>query len=166
MLSRVDENFAKLTGRVDNLDDTTQKLARSNQVIWNNQKELTRSETLLDEQFAVSTRMFIVTMNGLCQKLGFEERIDAEDVKQLFQDWATFRARPDYRNLMMAWFLGVALDKMPPLPPAVPSKTEGDAHVESDHGNKDAGEEQPADARAGQTANVPEVQAEDGAGPR
>lgn len=165
MLSRVDEHFDKLTKRVDNLDDTTQKLAKSNQVIWNNQKELTKSEELLDEQFAVSTRMFIVTMNGLCAKLGFEERIDSEDVQSLFRDWATFKQRPDFRSLMMEWFLGVGLDKMPQLP-AAPARTEGDVHVEGDHGDKVAVQEQPKDDGAGQTANVPQVQAEDGASPK
>jgi hypothetical protein len=151
-----------LTRRVDQLDKTAQLLARSNQTIWTNQKELTKSEELLDEQFAVSTRMSIVAVNSILEKMGVEDRITAADVGKLFKDWSLFRSRPDYREYMMEWFLGVALDKLPP-PPEPQAKKEGAGNVEDDDGNKRASEGADEDSLDGQTANVSEVQKEDGA---
>ena len=154
---------AGLTKRIDQLDKVFQLLAKSNQTIWNNQKELTKSEELLDEQFAVSTRMTIVSINHILEKMGATDRITDKDIEKLFRDWAQFRKRPDYREYMMEWFLGVALDKLPPSPAAEQAKKEGDPHVESDHGNQNAVEGQPQDDGPSKTANVPEVQAKDGA---
>lgn len=120
--------------------------------MWDNQKELVKSEELLDEQFAVSTRMTVVAVNRIFEKLGID-RIAEKDIESLFRDWAAFRKRPDYRKFMMEWFLGVALDKLPP-PPAVQAKKEGDSHVEGDHGNQNVVEVQPQDSSPSKAADV------------
>jgi len=138
-------------------------LARSNKTIWDNQKELSKSEELLDEQFAVSTRMTIVAVNRILEKMGVDDRITEQDIGKLFKDWAQFRKRPDYREFMMEWFLGVALDKLPPPPVAVQAKKEGDSDGEGGDRNEGAGEGKSQDSGAGQAADVPEVQKEDGA---
>jgi len=155
-LTQVDE---KLSLRVDNLDKAFQLVAKSQQTIWANQKELTKSEELLDEQFAVSTRMTIVAVNHILQTMGHgEDCIKEKDVEKLFKDWAQFRARPDYRDFMMDWFMGVALDKLPPPPQQA---KEGGSNAEDDHRNTDAGEK-PQDGGVSQTNDVPQVQEKDG----
>jgi hypothetical protein len=138
-------------------------LGESIKTVWDNQKELAKSSTLLDEQFAVSTRMTIVAVNHILEKIGQgDDKITEKDVEKLFKDWAQFRKRPDYRNFMMEWFLGVAIDKLPP-PPEPKAKKEGDSNVKSDHGNQDAGQELAKDGEPGQENDVPEVPPEDGA---
>lgn len=157
--------LSQVESRVDQLDKTIALLAKSNQTIWNNQKELTRSADLLDEQFAVSTRMMIMAVNGIIAALppgvNNPAQITAKDVEQLFRDWAQFRKRPDFRDFMMEWFLGVALDKLPP--PPVAQATKGDSDGEGTDGNKSVGEGKPQDGGAGKAADVPEVQEKDGA---
>lgn len=150
---RLTEGFAAV-------DQTMQALANSVQTMWRNQKELAKSEDLLDEQFAVSTRMMILSINTVLEKIGAEERIDAQDVEQMFRDWADFRKRPDYRSLMMEWFMGVALDKLPP--PQEVNK-EGEVHAEGDQGDEEAVSRQPQDSSLGQTDDVPELPSNDGA---
>jgi hypothetical protein len=162
-LSQVETDHAK---RLDKIDETIALLARSNKTIWDNQKELSKSEELLDEQFAVSTRMMITAVNGIISALApgvnNPAQITSKDVATVFRDWAAFRKRPDYRNFMMEWFLGVALDKLPP-PPVAQATKEGDVHAEGDHGNPVAAEVQPQDSGDGKAPDVPEVQKEDGA---
>ena len=151
-----------LTKRLDLLDKGLQIIAKSNQTIWANQKELARSEELLDEQFAVSTRMSIMAVNGILEKMGSTERITEKDVETLFKDWARFRKRPDYRKYMMDWFLGADIDKLPP-PPEPQAKKEGDSNVEGDHGNQNPVEGLSQDSSPSQADDVPEVQAKDSA---
>jgi len=134
-------------------------MARSNQTIWANQKELTKSQNLLDEQFAVSTRMAVMGINLLLEKVGADERIEADDIETLFKDWASFRARPDFRDHMMEWMLGVALDKLPP--PPEPQAKEGEADATSDHRDAVPSEELPEDTGEGQEHDVQEVPSED-----
>jgi len=148
-----------LTTRVNQLDKSLQLLAGSNQVIWGNQKELTKSQNLLDEQFAVSTRMAVMGLNLALEKIGAEERIEADDIETLFRDWAAFRSREDFRDHMMEWMLGVPLSKLPP-PPA---KKEGEADAKSDLGNEEPEQERPQDGAAGQENDVPEVPQDDSA---
>jgi len=136
-------------------------MAKSNQTIWANQKELTKSQNLLDEQFAVSTRMSVMGLNLLLEKAGAEERVDAEDIEKLFREWAVFRARPDFRNFMMEWMLGVALDKLPPPPEPEPEAKEGEADAQSDNGNTDPEEGVTEDSESSQANDVPEMQPED-----
>lgn len=157
-LGDLEDKVEALTPRIDQLDDTITKIGGAQQVIWNNQKELSRSEELLDEQFAVSTRMAVKSMNLILEKIGAEERITAKDIERLFRDWAEFKKRPDRRNLMMEWFLGVELSAMPPLP-ATPAQ--GDQHAEGDHGNQDAQQGVAQDSGAGQADDVSVVPRED-----
>lgn len=137
-------------------------MAASNQTVWNNQKELVKSQELLDEQFAVSTRMTVLSVNNLLSKLNSEERITESDIEILFKDWAKFRSRKDYRDFMMEWFLGVALDKLPP--PKESETKEGGSDVQSSDGNKRPSEGPAENSGDGQTANVPQVQAENSSG--
>lgn len=156
-LSQVEENLAK---RIDQLDKTMQVIAGSIQTIWSNQKECAKSETLLDEQFAISTRMSIVAVNHILTLMGHgDDCIGEKDIEKLFKDWAEFHSRPDYKDFMMEWFLGVAIDKLPP-PPQQQAK-EGGSNAENDHGNEDAGEGPREDRSPSQTHDVPEVQKED-----
>jgi hypothetical protein len=124
---------------------------------------LAKSETLLDEQFAVSTRMTIVAVNHILEKMGHgDDKITEKDVEKLFKDWAKFRKRPDYRNYMMEWFLGEDIDKLPP-PPEPQATKEGDSHVEGDRGDQDSSQRLAKDGSSGQANDVPEVQTKDGA---
>lgn len=129
--------------------------------MWANQKELVKSEELLDEQFAVSTRMSIVAVNHILETMGQEDRITSQDIEKLFRDWAQFRARPDHRELMMEWFLGVALDKLPPLKQLV--EKEGVGNVEGNLGNAEGSEGGSQSSRQGQADDVPHVSPKDGA---
>ena len=157
-LTQVEED---LTRRIDQLDRTTQLLAKSNQTIWENQKECAKSETLLDEQFAVSTRMTIVAVNHILTLMGHgDDCITEKDIEKLFKDWAAFHSRPDYREYMMEWFLGVAIDKLPPPPQQA---KEGGSDAESDNRNQDVGEGLPEGGGPSQEADVPEVPKEDSA---
>lgn len=133
-------------------------LGDSIKTVYSNQQELTKSQNLLDEQFAVSTRMSIMGINLLLEKVGADERIDADDIAQLFRDWATFRSRPDFRNLMTEWMLGVALDKLPA--PPEPEAKEGEADATSGDGDKIVEEGQSKDGADGKEDYVPEVQPE------
>jgi hypothetical protein len=141
------------------IDEALRVLGNSIKTLYANQQELTKSQNLLDEQFAVSTRMAVMGINLLLEKVGAEERLDADDIAQLFRDWATFRSRPDFRNLMMEWMLGVALDKLPA--PPEPEAKKGEVDAKGDDGNKVTEEGQSENSTAGQEDDVPEVQSED-----
>ena len=171
-------SIAELGERVNQLDEQLKIVGRSIEVIWANQKELSKSEELLDEQFAVSTRMTITNFNQLSLRWNqllthlfpgegpsvpmtperrrelIQMQIGYSDVNKLFADWAQFRQRSDYREYMREWFMGQELDTLPP-PPA---KKEGEANA-SDSGNP-PDEAQPAaasDRAEGAPAAVPEV---------
>ena len=145
-----------LTKRLNQLDRSIVLMAGSNQTIWANQKELTKSQNLLDEQFAVSTRMAVMGINLLLEKTDSKERIEGSDIEVLFRDWAVFRARPDFREHMMEWMLGVPLSELPP-PPKPPEKEEGESDAKGDIGNENAEQKEPSDGSPGQEDDVPEV---------
>jgi hypothetical protein len=134
-------------------------MTRTHQTIWNNQKELAVSEERLDEQFAVLTRMTISYLNSILDRAGGNGRITEGTVGDLFSDWAKFRARPDHKDHMMSWFLGVALDKLPPLQESKPME-EGGSNAEGDHGDTNAIEALSQDGGIGQAYDVPQVQNE------
>src|SRR5687767_16022403 len=93
LLGDLEDKVSIQVARIDQLDDTIKKLGGAQQVIWNNQKELSRSEELLDEQFAISTRMSVKSMNLILEKIGAEERITAKDIERLFRDWRSEERR-------------------------------------------------------------------------
>lgn len=133
-------------------------MARSHQTIWNNQKELAKSEERLDEQFAVLTRLTISKLNPLLKHIG-EPLIQESYVEELFKDWAKFKARPDRKEHMMEWFMGAGLDTLPPLQESKPME-EGGSDAEGNHGNTDTGEELSQDRRDGKANDVSQVQNE------
>jgi hypothetical protein len=151
-VSRLEDETQK---RFAQVDQNSVAVAKSVQTIWANQKELVKSEELLDEQFAVSTRMSIMAVNQILEAMDSDKRIEASDVEKLFKDWATFRARPDYRKYMMEWFLGVALDTLPP-PPEIQTLKEESSNAESNQRKQD--ESSPD---SGQAVDVPKVPQKD-----
>jgi hypothetical protein len=144
-----------LSERLNQLDEQLKIIGRSIEIIWANQKELSKSEELLDEQFAVSTRMTISNFNELSarwnkalqyllpsgdqpaekvlpdtRKSLVQMLIGYSDVNKLFADWAEFRKRSDYREHMRPWFMGDDLSTLPPPPvPPVPERKEGVEYV-------------------------------------
>jgi hypothetical protein len=150
--------------RLDAFDQQLKVIGDAVEVIWNNQKELTKSEELLDEQFAVLTRLSILCFNALLRRgnvmlkhlsptdpdaplLTPESKqelvmptIGYSDINVMFHEWAEFRKRPDFREYMRTWFMGGDLNTIPP-PPEV--KKEGEANAESDPGNPADGSTPP-----------------------
>jgi hypothetical protein len=143
----VAQSLGGLSLRCDQLDKNVAGLANAVGSVWANQKELTKSENLLDEQFAVLTRLTIISLNVLVNKhnLAMEmigaamggmsdvsdltmPTVDYEDVNLLFEEWAKFRSRPDFRDHMRAWFMGDDLSKLPP--PPEPEAKEGESDVD------------------------------------
>jgi hypothetical protein len=148
------EVFTKLAVITERLE----KLSLTVKTIWDNQKELAKSETLLDEQFAVSTRMTILAVNDILERMSVEEKITPLDIETLFKNWARFRSRSDYRNFMMEWFMGVDIDS---LPPPAESETKGEPDVQGSDGNEGAAERESQNSSPSQENNVPQVQEED-----
>ena len=100
-------------------------LANSAATIWGNQKELTKSHDNIEEQFCVLGRLSIANINDIRLRIESDEVVTEDIVELSFKEWQAFRARPDFRNFMVEWFLGVPLDKLPP-PPAVDVEPEPD----------------------------------------
>jgi hypothetical protein len=151
-LNRVGES---LGSRVQGVESTLALLTKAHTTIWENQRELAKSEELLDEQFAVLTRLAISNLNYVIQQVNGVQ-ITETDVENLFKDWAKFKARPDRKSLMMEWFMGVALDKLPPLLESKPQE-EGGSNAEGNNRDTDATEELPQDSGDGQEDDVPQV---------
>lgn len=139
-------------------DTLAKRLGGAVQTIWNNQVELSKSVTLLDEQFAVSTRMSVMGINMILDRMEAEEQIKQEDIELLFQEWADFRARPDFRDLMLEWMLGVPLSELPPVPE--PPTKEGEKDAKSDRGDQVSAEGESQDRPPCQKDDVPEVPCE------
>jgi len=141
------------------LDVITQRLGKLSltiKTIWDNQRELAKSETLLDEQFAVSTRMTIMAVNDILDRLGVENKITPLDIEALFKDWHKFQLRRNYRDFMLEWFMGVDIDSLPAEP-----EPKGEPNVQSSDGNERAAERESQNSSPGQEDNVPQVQEED-----
>ena len=140
-------------------------MANNQNLIWNNQKECAKSETLLDEQFAVLTRLTITALNRVSNP---DQQIVYEDVNRLFADWAEFHKRKDFRSYMKEWFMGVDLSTLPPPPVETPEKPadqpkEGDQDGQSIPDEASPQPEQPQSDGPSQEATVPEVRGNDGA---
>ena len=159
-------NLEALVQRSDLLARQFGGMAKSLETIWGNQKELSKSESLLDEQFAVLTRMTISTLNQIIEHPGKAQPITYEDVNRLFKDWADFRKRSDFREHMRAWFMGDDLASLPPPPVEEPGKPadqpkEGESNVPSVSAEENDRQERPASGRDGQEAEVSEVRKDD-----
>ena len=152
-----------LSQRCDQLDRNFGLMARNQQLAWNNQKECAKSETLLDEQFAVLTRLTITSLNKV---LPDGSKILYEDVNKLFMDWADFRKRKDFRDYMKEWFMGEDLSKLPPPPVEEPKKPadqpkEGGSDGQVSPAEASSRPEQPESPGPSQEAPVPEVRGHD-----
>ena len=173
-------SLVELEARINKLDEQLKVIGNSIGVIWSNQRELSNSEAFLDEQFAVLTRMTVMSLNSLMSKwnrsLKYLSPIDADapplteenkkelvqalvgysDINALFVTWSNFRRRKDFRNHMKAWVMGEDITLLPPEPPE--EKKEGESNV-SDPGNPTDETQLPptADCSEGPPAAVPEV---------
>lgn len=87
--------------------------------------ELSKSETRLDEQFAVLTRMTYSKVNELIHAInrnvliGVSEEvapIDYDQTNKMFVEWQQFKNRPDWRDHSRVWFMGGDLSMLPPPP--------------------------------------------------
>lgn len=128
--------------------------------MYQNQQELARSETRLDEQFCVSTRLAISWINAIIRAARMEDEpwaleldsVTYEKVNEMFRDFESFKSRPDFRNHMRVWFMGDPLDSLPQL------ETE-DA---GDNGDQTGQEERAGSSGEGQKDPV-QVRGEDAA---
>lgn len=114
------QRVAKLEERFEasrNLQDQKLKeLGKTIATLWQNEVELDKSANRLDEQFAVLARMMFVRFNELIMRVDGDNTIDEKSIEVAFREWAEFRGRGDFRDLMMEWFLGMPLKEMPPPP--------------------------------------------------
>jgi hypothetical protein len=95
--------------------------------------ELSQSQHNTDNQMAVQIRMDILQHNAtrevlrqLILKVAVEaapeliaslpDPVTFNRVNQLFEDWDTFRKRPDHKALFKDWYLGHNLSDLPPAP--------------------------------------------------
>jgi hypothetical protein len=169
-LAKLEEKFEAF----QNLQrEKLKELGKTIGTLWSNEVELDKSANRLDEQFAVLARMLFVRFNELMLQLDADNTIDEKSIEKAFREWAAFRARPDFRNLMMEWFLGVPLSELPPAPkqeerPAVtPDQVaEGPQEFGGDYGEGEDGrlrnetteQSQSEDEATGEEDAVPEVQ--------
>ena len=118
------------------LDQRLRLLDKKSDVIYNNQVALAESETRLDEQFCVSTRLAIVMINKLTKlKETTVEPIAYAHVNKMFQEFEAFRSRPDFREHMEAWFMGEDLSQLPP-PPELEKQEEEPEAVQAEGSNE------------------------------
>ena len=95
-----------------------------------------------------------LAMELLCNAIGREDSaeelstpdIDYGDVNALFEQWAQFRSRPDFREHMRSWFMGDDLSKLPP-PPEPEPEPEAVEEEQVKEENQEPGEEDVSDQR-------------------
>lgn len=125
-----------------NVKEEVRKLDEKCDVIYKNQVELAKSETRLDEQFAVLTRLTISTLNKILSNEENLRLVTYDEVNTLFSKWNQFKSRPDFRKHMRDWFMGGDVDALPPIEQAdgfYPGVTEfGGAHEEGSSGSAEA----------------------------
>lgn len=159
-VARVLQNLAEQNLK---LLQKTQALEKQVAVLYQNQRELASSETRLDEQFCVSTRLAIMWVNDIIRRgrargSGWAQDLEVvtyEKVNELFRDFEEFRSRPDFRNHMRVWFMGEPLDSLPEV------RAE-DNDVSSDDGDQTDPEERAGSGGESQEDPVP-VRGEDAA---
>jgi hypothetical protein len=110
-------------------------LGETTATIYRNQVDLSQSHTRLDEQFAVLTRLTVMTLNDLIIRLGGEDLVTYDGINAMFQEWNDFRSRPDFREHMSVWMMGGDLSALPPPPePAKEEEQPADAPEENPEG--------------------------------
>lgn len=125
--------FAVLDERVRELAKTTITLYQNQQKLAKGLDDLAAASDLLDEQFAVLSRLTIMQLNHLSMVVNniSSALMDTgprvkptgrEDVTALFNLWREFKKRTDFREHSTAWFMGEDLSTLPPPPP--PAKEE------------------------------------------
>ena len=160
-LQNVAEQNLKLHQRV-------QELEKQVGVLYQNQRELARSETRLDEQFCVSTRLAILWINAIIRAARMEDApwalgldsVTYEKVNEMFHDFESFKSRPDFRDHMRVWFMGESLDSLPPLPEEPAVQRHEETEDASDNGDQSGQEERAGGGGEGQEDPVP-VRGED-----
>jgi hypothetical protein len=144
--------------------------------LYNNEIELAKSVDRVEEEFCVLGRLLIPKVNDILIALGSEDLITEEMINSVFLTWHEFKQRPDFKDHFVPWFLGVALDDLPPVPKKeqptdTPAQKGGDAEEfggdygegEADNRRDEADEEggPPVNAEGAKNA-VPEGQDPDG----
>jgi hypothetical protein len=175
-LARLEEKFeASANLQTEKLKELGKTIA----TLWNNEVELDKSANRLDEQFAVLARMMFVRFNELILRVDGSNTIDEKSIEVAFREWAEFRGRPDFRNLMMEWFLGMPLKEMPPPPKpkavepsaeAPDQEAEGPQEFGGDYAqgqdgdcrDETVGQSQPQDSEESKADAMPEGQDTDG----
>lgn len=153
-------------------DERFKELVKTIGTVWSNQVELAKSETRLDEQFCVLSRLAIRGINEILVRIGSEDLITEKVIETAFKEWHGFRSRSDFRSFMLEWFLGKPLSELPPEPkkeetPVAPDqKAEGTQefggdygpHDKSSSGNETASKEPQQDSNIGQADAVSQGQ--------
>jgi hypothetical protein len=119
-------------------------LAQSAKTLWDNQVELTKSAHKLDEQYAVLMRVAVRAINEVIITTGGEDLLTYNGLNREFAEWTKFRARPDYKKYMEAWFMGVDMSTLPPPPLPEPeeetTEPEGPRHFGGDYAESSVGD--------------------------
>jgi hypothetical protein len=115
------QSQADLNSKCNLLAEQFQIFSQTMDTIYRNQKALGESETKLDSQFVVLTRLTIMTLNAIMLHLNKRELeplqlIGYDDINKMFEEWDQFKARPDWREHTRPWFMGEDLSTLPPPP--------------------------------------------------
>jgi hypothetical protein len=119
--------FAILDERVKELAKTTITLYGNQQRLAKGFDDLAAAGDMLDEQFAVLSRLVVMQLNKIVEAFNTVtggmpagaprvELISRADVTTLFGAWREFKKRSDFRDHNTAWFMGEDLSKLPPPP--------------------------------------------------
>jgi hypothetical protein len=148
-----------LARSVQQLGGDAQKLVNAVADLWKNQERLVtglgalaKSESSLDDQVSVLTRLFMLSMNEIRTKLGLDP-ITPEEVGDTFADWYKFKSRRDAHEHNQTWVFVEDLSTLPEEPELkenAPDTTEheefGGDYVKSDNGDAAAAEERTEDS--------------------
>jgi len=144
--------------------------------LWKNQQELDQAHHRLDTQQFVLARLLIPLVKEVLIRVQSDELITQETIGRVFLEWDEFRKRPDYKDLLLEWMMGVPLNELPPPPKIQPKPVEtpdvtvegprefGGDYVEGQtSGSRDetSSEEQSEGQSSGEADEMPKVQNDD-----
>lgn len=146
---------------VQQLGGDAQKLVNAIAALWKNQEALqdtlvalAGSESSLDDQVSVLTRLFMINMNEIRTKLELGPVTPAL-VREVFTDWHKFKRRSDAKEHNQTWIYGGDLSTLPEEPEvkeSAPDTTEheefGGDYVKGDNGDATTAEERTKDSTA------------------